>query len=215
MTTTTTTETTIRTLADQINTWNLRDVRDLLDLLRQMRNALTEYNEQTSASVEMDHFGVDMTSLPSADLARFGLADLTEYPIWACDGRGVCLVGATADQVESAADILSANIPGINSAAGWATLISHSPDLATLAERLNALHDSDFFIEAGGDYDVLGRNFITSLPLYSEEREIPEMRHAGGAGYNDRTPWSWDAAGYLTLNDNGNWTIIPRDTQEG
>lgn len=66
--------------------WDMKNVYQLLDMIRDNENA-------------GEH--IDMTSLPCApEFKERVFAHAASYPIWACDTRGRCLVGVSADEIE-------------------------------------------------------------------------------------------------------------------
>lgn len=97
---------TIEQLAEAVRGWNCTSIYDLRDMLRTLRDRLAEAAESGEDFRRLDEV-IDTTSLPSASLSGYGLADYTDYPIWACDDEGRCLVGADMDSVESATAILA------------------------------------------------------------------------------------------------------------
>lgn len=78
------------------------------DQRRKLRRQ-TEYNEKYPSGAGPGKIEelIDMTSLPSAELPA-DLAEHTNYPIWAADVSGACLVGAGADTIETADEIREA-----------------------------------------------------------------------------------------------------------
>lgn len=82
-----------------------------------------------------------------------------------------------------------------------ANAVMTSPNLDTLRDNLNALaaacreDENGLRIEEAVD--------TTSLPLFTEETDIPENDGHGGA-------YSWDATRLLRPDVNGRWEIVPR-----
>jgi hypothetical protein len=97
---------TIEQLAEAVRGWNCDDVHALRELLRALNARLDEARESGDDFRRLDEV-IDTTNLPSASLAGFGLDGYTEYPVWACDNSGRCLVGETLDNIEDAAAILA------------------------------------------------------------------------------------------------------------
>lgn len=76
-----------------------------------------------------------------------------------------------------------------------------SASLDKLLENLHALADACREDENGLRPDEVCD--MSSLPLFTDEPDIPENDGMGGA-------YSWDATRRLTLDVNGDWVIVPR-----
>jgi hypothetical protein len=73
--------------AAAVNAWDKQDIDELADLLTAYQDACAE------AEFDIQHGGVDMADLPSADMPD----DVdTSYPVWAMDVHGGMLVGSDA-----------------------------------------------------------------------------------------------------------------------
>lgn len=99
----------VEVLKSQINAWDCQDIGALRDLIEQATEALKDYNEKYPFGAGPGKIEelIDFTSLPSAELPA-DLAEHTDYPIWTADKSGACLVGAGADEVQTADEIREA-----------------------------------------------------------------------------------------------------------
>lgn len=75
-----------------IGTWDMENIAELMDLTKD----LEEQGEH-----------IDMTSLPVAPEFKEQVDEYSNYPIWACDIKGRCLVGNDAKDIENITDIVS------------------------------------------------------------------------------------------------------------
>ncbi len=76
--------------------WDGRDVKDLKEELANIRKTLNKQVPRDS----VDRFGI-----PHRDQFPEDLADFTPYILWACDQKGICLVGSGANRFESTESI--------------------------------------------------------------------------------------------------------------
>lgn len=74
-----------------IKNWDKSNIYDLLDYLTKF-NEICEKNE-----CKIDEY-IKMDALPTSN--KHNIDDLSDYPTWACDDSGFCLVGDAADNIE-------------------------------------------------------------------------------------------------------------------
>lgn len=94
--------------ADQIKNWNpaltrsgvyYNNAHALLNMIRDLKETIRELSFY-GVEKKIEDF-VDITSLHVAGNYKEIVSKYSDYPIWACDFNGWCLVGETLDEVES------------------------------------------------------------------------------------------------------------------
>ena len=94
-----------RSVARQIKKWNRVNVEHLRRLVSEFQDLQT-IAENDGEPFEGRDYGIDWSSLPSADLPK----DLdTSYPVWAMDEAGRCLVGDGLNQIEHLTEVQGAS----------------------------------------------------------------------------------------------------------
>ena len=94
-----------RSVARQIKSWNRVNVEHLRRLVSEFQDLQT-IAENDGEPFEGQDYGVDWSSLPSADLPK----DLdTGYPVWAMDEAGRCLVGDGLNRIEHLTEVQGAD----------------------------------------------------------------------------------------------------------
>ena len=94
-----------RSVARQIKKWNRVNVEHLRRLVSEFQELQT-IAENDGEPFEGRDYGIDWSSLPSADLPK----DLdTSYPVWAMDESGQCLVGESLNQIEHLTEVQGEN----------------------------------------------------------------------------------------------------------
>lgn len=84
-------------LGKLVMSWDTIEIKELMELLEELNEVISTLYSVCSIHMDLDVYGVDMSSLPSA-----------EYPIWmntidfwAVDKNGMCLVGPDASEKQS------------------------------------------------------------------------------------------------------------------
>ena len=94
-----------RSVARRIKSWDRVNILHLLRLVSELQELQT-IAENDGEPFEAQDYGVDWSSLPSADVPN----DLdTSYPVWAMDEAGQCLVGAGLNQIKHLTVVQGAN----------------------------------------------------------------------------------------------------------
>lgn len=78
-------------------TWDLKKIEDLIEYLEELNEVISTLDSEYSVHTDLDAYGVDMSSLPSADYPIW--MDTVDF--WAVDQKGMCLVGPEASGRES------------------------------------------------------------------------------------------------------------------
>lgn len=82
-------------LISQVENWNCENITELKEWM----------DELYTVDNDLSHL-VNMSNLPCApEFKERTMAHSGSYPIWTCDKHGMCLVGASADSIESIGDI--------------------------------------------------------------------------------------------------------------
>ncbi len=84
----------VRMTIDRIKNWNMNNINELKKMIEHVERECDELG------LHSDELGLDITSLPTTPVPG-GVAD---YPVWACDRTGMCLVGD--NEVESLKEII-------------------------------------------------------------------------------------------------------------
>jgi len=94
-----------RSVARQIKSWNRVNIEHLRRLVSEFQDLQT-IAENDGEPFEGRDYGIDWSSLPSADLPK----DLdTSYPVWAMDEAGRCLVGDGLNRIEHLTEVQGAD----------------------------------------------------------------------------------------------------------
>ena len=94
-----------RSVARQIKKWNRVNVEHLRRLVSEFQDLQT-IAENGGEPFEARDYGIDWSSLPSADLPS---SLDTSYPVWAMDESGQCLVGESLNQIEHLTEVQGAS----------------------------------------------------------------------------------------------------------
>lgn len=90
--------TTIEEQAKKIQNWNCENIEELLVLIFDLQGLLLKYEDDPRKIDDL----IDFSSLPSIPFPD----EIAPYPVWAMDTELNCLVGDSADTVESLKEIL-------------------------------------------------------------------------------------------------------------